>query len=108
MARRTNAVRALSRKTWGAATSNLRMVYTAFIRSCVEHAAAGWMPSNRERLEIAQCRKCRVINGCLKSTLAAALERKPASSPSRYADNSWAGRCSDTSKTYQMTRYSRC
>ena len=105
-------MRALSGKTWGAATSDLRMVYTAFIRSCAEHAAAGWMPatapSNRERPEIAQCRECRVINGSLKSTPEAALERNPTSSPSRYADDSSAGRCSDTFKTYQMTRCSRC
>ena len=80
MARRTNTMRALSGKSWGAAASDLRTVYTAFIRSCAEYAAAGWMPgtapSNLEHLEIAQRRGCRVITGCLKSTPAAALERE--------------------------------
>ena len=80
MARRTNAMRAISGKTWGAATSDLRTLYTAFVRSCAEYAAAGWMtgaaPSNLEHLEIAQRRGCRVITGCLRSTPAAALERE--------------------------------
>ena len=80
MAKRTNTMRALSGKTWGSATSNLRTVYTAFVRSCAEYAAAGWMPgmapSNLEHLEVAQRRGCRVITGCLKSTPTAALERE--------------------------------
>ena len=73
-------MRAMSGKTWGAATSDLRTLYTAFVRSCAEYAAAGWMtgaaPSNLEHLEIAQRRGCRVITGCLRSTPAAALERE--------------------------------
>ena len=79
MAGRTNAIR-LSGKTWGAATSDLRKLYTAFVLSCAEFAAAGWMtgtaPSNLEHLEIAQRRGCRVVTGCLRSTPAAALERE--------------------------------
>ena len=68
MKQRTNALRALSGKTWGSAASDLRTVYVGFIRSCAEYAAAGWMPgaakSNLELVEVAQRDACRVITGC--------------------------------------------
>ena len=45
----------------------------AYIRACADYAAAGWMPdmapANLEHLEVAQRQACRIITGCLRSTL---------------------------------------
>ena len=80
MKSRSTALQALSGKTWGASGSDLRTVYIAFIRSCAEYAAAGWMPgvadTNLEQLEVAQRHSCRIITGCLKATPTGALERE--------------------------------
>lgn len=80
MKRRSHALRSLSGKSWGAAASDLRTIYLAFIRSCADYAAGGWMAgvaaSNLEQLEVAQRQACRTITGCLRSTPAAALERE--------------------------------
>ena len=80
MGKRSNALRAVSGKAWGANTSDLRSLYLAYIRACADYAAAGWMPgvapANLEHLEVAQRQACRIITGCLRSTPAAALERE--------------------------------
>ena len=80
MGRRSNALRAVSGKAWGANTGDLRALYLAYIRACADYAAAGWMPgvapANLEHLEVAQRQACRIITGCLRSTPAAALERE--------------------------------
>lgn len=80
VARRCNALRAVSRKAWGANTTDLRALYVAYMRACAEYAAAGWMsgvvPVKLERLEVVQRQACQIITGYLRSTPVLALRRE--------------------------------
>jgi ribonuclease HI len=78
MRKRTTILRSLAGKDWGLQATDLRQLYVAFVRSCVDYGGAAWMASaaktNLGLLDVEQRVAARAITGCLRSTPVVALE----------------------------------
>ena len=72
MGKRNNIVRALSGRSWGHNSQDLRSIHTTYTQPAAEYAAGAWAPfaakSNLDKLEVKQKEAARIITGCCADT----------------------------------------
>uniref|UniRef100_A0A1I8JA46 RNase H domain-containing protein n=1 Tax=Macrostomum lignano TaxID=282301 RepID=A0A1I8JA46_9PLAT len=77
---RCGVLAALSGSNWGAKQSDVRQLYTAYVRPVLEYAAGAWMPTACrtaiDHLDRAQRLGARIITGCPRNTRSEVLERE--------------------------------
>ena len=72
MGKRNNILKALSGRSWGQKSSELRSVHVTYNQSAAEYAAGAWVPftakTTIEKLEVKQREAARIITGCCQDT----------------------------------------